>query len=334
MNTPTQCSNMPEMAHEYSTVANSSHEFDGQKTVSLMTASNGSVIGAKNDTSSTSHDVASVENDAFTTGTIWHDDHCDVIENDLEDEVDWINGHVGNSKDNRTNVQLYEDEATQDCLKMLSRLPLGGISALIDHPISPRRIPLFKDKNGDEYQINISSPTSLPEAICTRFRDAPQPSAKLLFHKGYKPFPPSEDEQTRAIPKSIIHLGSLDVSTTSRYPDYIRIEDRVTERTDYDVVVDIEKEGMPLWLVTSRRRLDQRAEGVGYVEPIPPLPIFDGLMGDLESSYDAACILPSIQRLGTREQGLQESDFQLACDLVRKTRAIIDPVVIPISLDS
>lgn len=326
------------MPRESSTGAkhdDSSHEFDNQKPVSPMAASNGNVIVAKNDSSSISHDVASAEDDGSAIRTIWHDDHRDRTENDLVDDLDWINGRVGNSEENRTNAQLYENEATQDWLKALSHLPMDGISTLVAHPIHPCRIPLFKDKDGDEYQIHLGSPTSLPEAICTRFGDAPQPSAKFLFHlKGCKPFPPSEDEQTRAIPKSIIHLGSLDVSTTSRYPDYIRIEDRVTERTDYDVVVDIEKEGMPLWLVTSRRRLDQRAEGVGYMEPIPPLPIFDGLMGDLESSYDAACILPSIQRLGTREQGLQESDFQLACDLVRKTRAIIDPVVIPISLDS
>ena len=314
----------------------SSHEFSSQKTVSPTSASNDGGTDVKNDNnSSTPHNVASAEEDASTTGTIWHDDHHDKIENELEDEVDWINDCVGNSENNRTNAQLYEDEATQDWLKMLSRLPLDSISALIDHPVSPCRIPLFKDNDSDEYQINLGSPTSLPEAICTRFRDAPQPSAKLLFHlKGCKPFPPSEDEQTPSIPKSIIHLGSLDVGTTSRYPDYIRTKDRVTERTDYDVVVDIESEGMPLWLIGSRRRLDQRAGGVGYVEPIPPLPIFDGLMGDLESSYDAACILPSIQKLGSREQGIQESDFQLACDLVRKTRAIIDPVAIPISLDS
>lgn len=69
------------------------------------------------------------------------------------------------------------------------------------------------------------------------------------------------------------------------------------EYTNYHVILDAESEAMPLWILSSRRVLQERDNAYGGRNP--NLPIFGDLM-HLEGTlgYDAACILDSVHRLG------------------------------------
>lgn len=230
--------------------------------------------------------------------------------------------------DNVTNEQLFKEKATQNWLQRLSGLHYEDVLALESNaPSQPCRIPLYESESGDEYQINLGLPTSLPQVFCVHLPD-PYMEVPAISHfqlQGRTAIASSTEQEQNptAIPLFVFHLGSLDVSTASRYPDYILTKDHVTERTDYDVVVQIDNEDMPLWVVAARRQLKMRAEDTSHINPIPPLPIFKGLMDDLEESYDVACILDSIHKLGAREP---DCNFERACELVRKTRANINPL--------
>lgn len=82
-------------------------------------------------------------------------------------------------------------------------------------------------------------------------------------------------------------------------------------------MLDAERDNMPLWIFCSRRMLRERYETYGKNNP--KLPIFNGAMQNKDYGYDAACILESAHQLGGRP------DLEEACEVVRKTRAVLDP---------
>lgn len=116
----------------------------------------------------------------------------------------------------------------------------------------------------------------------------------------------------------MIPLGPLAVRSSSRAPDSQSSSDPQTERTDYQVVIDAENEAMPLWLLCSRRTLRERYQG--FAGRNPQLPVFEGLMQCEEFGYDAACILGSVHRLE------EQLSYEEACEMVRRTRAVVDPI--------
>lgn len=80
---------------------------------------------------------------------------------------------------------------------------------------------------------------------------------------------------------------------------------------------------MPLWLLCSRRQLQERV-WEGWFPP--QLPIFKGLIKNEDYGYDVACILDSVHRLGA--QGPDQPNFESACELVRKTHSVLDPAAL------
>ncbi len=104
----------------------------------------------------------------------------------------------------------------------------------------------------------------------------------------------------------------------------------VTEDTDYFVVVDVDHEDMPLWLLAPRPQLQKRLDNKFYPgRPILPLPIFDGLFSkEGDCGYDCACILSSLHRIGSRPPEPDAPSFQEACELIRRTRAVVDPAAL------
>ncbi len=264
---------------------------------------------------------------------VWHDGHWDEVEEDLDpdDDIDYFNDYIEEPERTRTNGQLFACQATQDWLRTLSGLSREGIPAFVTHQPARRcRIPLFQDGDGAEYQLNLSAESSLPEVVCPAVSDFGRPAVADLFQLRSL-VPLGARQQAYALPRSILHLGSLDVRTTARFPQYFRTKAHATERTDYQVVVDVGSEDLPLWLLASRPRLRQRAAGRNYIRPIPPLPIFNSLMNDgddLDRWYDAACFLSSVHKLASWKAGSQQSVFQEACELVRESRAIVDPAIV------
>jgi hypothetical protein len=92
------------------------------------------------------------------------------------------------------------------------------------------------------------------------------------------------------------------------------------------VIVDAGSDEMAVWIVNAREQLKQRKRS--WYGPQECLPIFDGLMakGDSEA-YDIACILPSIRCLASKKYGQYVlPSYKAACELLRKTRNIADPV--------
>lgn len=130
--------------------------------------------------------------------------------------------------------------------------------------------------------------------------------------------PPPSDSQHLPLPKFFIPLETLHIRTTKRYPIHYGGKVPLTEMTDYGIVLDAERDSMPVWIMCSRRQLQERVEGEG--RDTPQLPIFGGGMQNEDFGYDTACILESVHQLGS-----QPLDFQAACDLVRRTRAVADP---------
>lgn len=157
----------------------------------------------------------------------------------------------------------------------------------------------------------------------------PVPFEELLLVKPLRQvvyqIPPSEEavqQQSNALPAFGIVLGMLTVRTNFRlpkdYPEDLKpYRCPSTEFTDYQVVLDVESEAMPLWIMCSRRTLQERHDR--WSGRKPNLPIFRGLMGFEKLGYDAACILDSVHRLA------DPPSFQEACDLVQRMRAVVDP---------
>ncbi|KAL1855669.1 hypothetical protein Daus18300_011050 [Diaporthe australafricana] len=201
--------------------------------------------------------------------------------------------------------------------------------------VSTRRnwkLPLFKDTaTGDEYSLHLHLGllVGLNQILCSQSWDAipggSTPWKRLaapLYQVTYRRR--LTDEATLAsappLPKFIITLGKLAVRTEFRdQRETLRVEGEnpPTETTDYLVVIDAADEDIPVWLLVSRSILRDRAEYEGRDHP--QLPIFNGLLKDDSYGYDAACIFRSIRDL------TGPTDFQEVCDLVRKTRAVVDP---------
>lgn len=281
---------------------------------------------------------------------IHHNDHWDTTDTlnswsktsaPTNDWVnDWINDWVMMDEDSLSNQELYKlPEVQENLYKLanLSRADLPRLKVMLEarYDLALGRIPLFKDENGDEYQIKLSSILSLPKISC-RFNpgNGSGLSRPLYLLRGRDPTELSAEAGASAsLPRYAIVLGNLEVRTTSRYPEDIDTEEPITERTDYCIIVDAESKEMPMWIVVCCQALKDRAKGYYYHEPISPLPIFRGLMKDENGYYDSACILSSLHQLSTSHTTASTAAFSEACDLVRKTRAIRDPAAYQLHKD-
>jgi hypothetical protein len=131
-----------------------------------------------------------------------------------------------------------------------------------------------------------------------------------------------------------IQIGRLEVRTKFRDDDDPGDDSAewTTEMTDFEVMLEAESDEMPVWIFAGQLQLQERIFGTDITGPDEPcLPIFDGLMIDNDHVYDTACILPSIHRLGTSATDANAVTYEEACELVRKTRTVMDPLRIRIS---
>jgi hypothetical protein len=140
-------------------------------------------------------------------------------------------------------------------------------------------------------------------------------------------------EQSAAFefPNLCVTLGTLTVRNDARrgyFPPGF-----VTEHTDYYVFVDVGHQDLPVWILAPRPQLEGRLINPFYdpAHPIRHLPMFDGLLEQEGggAGFDAGCVVSSLRRLGVRlSDDDSASAFRDACELLRKTRAIIDPVAL------
>lgn len=202
------------------------------------------------------------------------------------------------------------------------------------------RLPLFRDEHldtGGEYQIALHLGRRRPGLIETICPEDVVPYEEQLLSRPlmkitYQIPPPEQALQHEGIgfPRFGIQLGTLMVRSNFRRKK--NSESKASpfiEYTDYQIIVDAEREAMPVWIMCSRRTLQERHDMWGGWNP--NLPIFKGLLGLEERGlnydefrpqkpgYDAACIFDSVHRLGERPS------FEEACDLVQRTRAVVDP---------
>jgi hypothetical protein len=89
---------------------------------------------------------------------------------------------------------------------------------------------------------------------------------------------------------------------------------------------------MPVWLLSPRRHLEGRIDNPCYLpgHRILHLPMFDGLLEEEGGGpeLDVSFIFPSVARLGIRlSDNESASAFRDACELLRRTRGVIDPGV-------
>lgn len=244
---------------------------------------------------------------------------------------DWLSTHI-ERETSISNEDLYNDPTTQqwqEKLAHLGRTDLPTLKFSRGH-FTAVKIPLFHDEEtGDDYQIALHlSATGFWEqmhqlvyAFCPKepvpFNAEVRPLVKILYHASP---PEMKIQQGVELPRFGIPLGTLTVRGTFRRREakIMTDLDPNTEWTDYQVILDPEREAMPLWIMCSRRVFRERRQVV-----LPNnLPVFRGLMQFEEYGYDAACILDSVHRLG-RENRLNYRD---ACELVERTRSLVDPV--------
>lgn len=178
---------------------------------------------------------------------------------------------------------------------------------------------MFRDgETGDEYQIALRLSNKLVYTYCPRdpvpFDERAEPLSRVF----YQEVPAETTRQDAQLPRFVIPLGPLAIRTKFRVPDPRGPDSPSTELTDYQVVLDAENEAMPLWLLCSRRTLKERHQAYGGRNR--QLPIFKGLMEYEEYGYDASCMLDSVHRLGNL------LIYEESCDLIRRTRAVVDPV--------
>ncbi|KAK3313602.1 hypothetical protein B0H66DRAFT_536860 [Apodospora peruviana] len=233
------------------------------------------------------------------------------------------------------------------------------INALSDPGSQPEcLIPLFTDPYGRIYQVEAGlggcafPRTMLPKIFCPSFKPPPWDEDgvagcgdtlfRLRTRVPYEPSSASSDNRIQEFPKLGMTLGMLLVTSVGRHPQYFQDGKPRTEVTDYEVVIGVSDEAdggdndpLPVWIVAPRQRLEYRASGRHAAYPWPSVPIFRNGMDDGGGAgYDVACILPSVQRLGIRPSdtdgtargdGLAPPDFEETCELVRRTRAVVDP---------
>lgn len=231
------------------------------------------------------------------------------------------------NKYNTPNEKLYEDPNTKQWLNELANLRPSDFPTLV---FGGRRkyvntdIPLFRDDDtGDEYQIALHLSRGLVYAFCPENSLPLQevswpPLARLLYHAS--PAERKMPQDGSGLPRFGIALGVLSMRSTHRFPNSSR--GTPLEYTDYHVFLDAESEAMPLWILCSRRTLEERTQ-VCNGHNRGNLPMFGGAMQFEEYGYDAACILDSVHKLGPGER----PSYQEACELVRRTRAVVDPLV-------
>lgn len=233
------------------------------------------------------------------------------------------------------NEDLYKNAITQLWMKAFASMRRDRIS-LLTKPRGPDSciIPLFEDGNGWQYQIGLSiTYISLPKIECpSTLRDGQLCSSSLFAlarRIQVEPSPTAEGSPTP--PKLAVPLGTLRIrGGRPRGPEL----GCMTEYTDYSVVVDVGHEDMPLWIVAPRAQLQKRLNNKFYFEPIKNLPMFDGLLQkEDDCEYDCACILSSIHRLGKPPPDPDAPSFQDTCEMIRKTRATVDPAAIRLPME-
>lgn len=300
--------------------------------------------GSASDLSDLNDDQSSIRNEeegVEDEPLVWHHDHWDRI-TDYESPYanwwsDWLSTHWHRNEDSVSNESLHTNPTTQQWLRKFSELTKADFPALQWH-FKSVKIPLFTNEDtGEEYQIALhvsehtlahtscpedpvpwpESQQSKPLVQISRFQ-APAPA----------PAPPGGGNSSvpsrgpLELPRFAIPLGALGVRTNFRRPPHLPANTGPppTEWTDYRVFLDAESEAMPLWILCSRITLRERHDP--HYGRSHQLPIFDGLMEleDQEIGYDAACILDSVHRLG------EHPTYQGSCDLVRRTRAVADPM--------
>ncbi|KAH8889247.1 hypothetical protein GQ53DRAFT_748345 [Thozetella sp. PMI_491] len=272
-----------------------------------------------------------------------HDNHIDttVFKNPWlhEWESDWHGGWIRKDDRSLPNDHFYENEVTQRWMQALSGVRRNAISLLLE----PRgatdscQIPLFKDGNGWEYHISLDiGRFKLPRIECPAISGDPFLAASLFELRARARGSENQPtDQTPAIPRFAVQLGILKVRSDARYPKHFSTPTTVTEATDYKVFVDVDSDDMPLWLLAPRSQLQARLNNPwwGPYHAIRQLPMFNGLLENDDCGYDCACILPSIRRLGSRPPNPDAPSFDEACQLIRATRAIIDPAGLLLTMD-
>ncbi|KAI7782161.1 hypothetical protein LA080_013837 [Diaporthe eres] len=223
----------------------------------------------------------------------WHNDHCDELLDyespfiDTWPGEDWLTTHIERGDRSVSNEQLYNDSTSQQWLQRLAGLSRSDFHTL---KFSPGRA--FRSK--------------VPLFQDQDTGDEYQIAMYLYNRLGAE------------LPRFVIPLGPLAIRTEHRIPDPPSEFGPPTELTDYQVVINAENEAMPLWILCSRRTLKERHQAYGGRNR--QLPIFKGLMEHGQYGYDAACILDSVHRLRDR------LSYEESCDIVRRTRAVVDPV--------
>ena len=265
-----------------------------------------------------------------------HEDHWDTIyfTNPWSDEwtADWLNNWVERGERSATNEDLYKNATTQQWMKAFTSMRRNRISPLTRPRLSGKcTIPLFQDGNGWQYQVRlIIADIPLPVIRCPSTLPGSQSCSSSLFSLvrriQIEPGLAAEDAPTP--PKLAVPLGKLIIRNNARGAGSPR--SYLTEYTDWSVVVDVEHEDMPLWLLAPRAQLQKRLDNPSYpIEPLRNLPIFDGLLQkEDDCEYDCACILSSLHRLGKSPPDPDAPSFQEACEMMRKTRATVDPAAI------
>ncbi|KAG8160688.1 hypothetical protein KVR01_008952 [Diaporthe batatas] len=257
----------------------------------------------------------------------WHGDHWDELLDyespyvDTWDGEDWMYTHLQLGDRSVSNEQLSTNPDAQHWLQKLGNLSREDFPSLKFAPghYRPAKVPLFRDEDtGDEYQILVNLSDDLIYVSCpldiVPFNERARPLSVVIYQGE-----PSEGTQgDPELPRFVIPLGPLAVRSQFRFADSQKPSNPRTELTDYQVVIDAEDDSMPVWLLCSRRTLIERHKGFNGRNP--QLPIFKGLMQYEEIGYDAACMLSSVHRLGDR------LSFEETCDMVRRTRANVDPV--------
>lgn len=233
---------------------------------------------------------------------------------------------------------LFQEQRIQEILQKLASLspqdfPLMKWVTDLSDPAP--NVPIFKDvTNGDEYQINLHLAMRLTRISCPLDADEARESeeaADTVYKMRYcLPTPEAASAgQSPPLPTFIIPLGSLMLRSFSRYSKDTQTTKPLAETTDYMVAIDAGSEAMPVWLISSQWHLRGRKEGGGW--NIPPLPIFKGLMMNDKYGFDIACILQSIHQVAATPEELP--DFENSCDLVARTRAMVDPAFLQVRKD-
>ncbi|KAH8896967.1 hypothetical protein GQ53DRAFT_761036 [Thozetella sp. PMI_491] len=273
-----------------------------------------------------------------------HGDHLDTttFENPFGNEwtADWHSCWYSKDERSFSNDHYYDNEVTQRWMRALSCVRRNSISVLVERRDRDGgcQIPLFKGTNGWEYSIGLDiGRMTLPSTRCPAvLGDSPHVAPSLFELKAR-----SQDAVTSAtgsappFPRFVVYLGVLGVRSDARYPQHFTVPTVLTETTDYKVVVDVDSDDMPLWILAPRSQQQLRLTGPYRSRPNPvhPLPMFNGLLENEDVGFDCACIIPSIRRLGVRPPGPGAPSYHEACELIQKTRAVIDPAALRLPVE-